>query len=74
MSIFVLGVIDPAAEKIRLNRQKENIFKQLGAVEAKLNNENFINRAKPEVVGAARDKYTELKEQLKAVEAHLADL
>ena len=43
-------------------------------VEAKLANENFIARAKPEVVAQTKEKLAEYTEQLKAIEKHLAEL
>lgn len=74
LSIFVDNVIDPDEERKRLEKQKENIEKQLKGVTGKLNNENFVSRAKPQVVQQARDKHTELTEQLDAVNKHLAKL
>ena len=44
------------------------------AVESKLANENFVTRAKPEVVAQARERLAQFQEQLQAVEAHLAEL
>ena len=44
------------------------------AVEAKLGNEKFVTKAKPEVVARARDRLAELSEQLKTVEKHLSEL
>ena len=39
-----------------------------------LANENFIARAKPEVVAQTKEKLAELTEQLEAIEKHLAEL
>jgi len=44
------------------------------AVAAKLGNENFVTRAKPEVVAQAREKLGQLTEQLEAIEKHLREL
>ncbi|KKK89700.1 hypothetical protein LCGC14_2730450, partial [marine sediment metagenome] len=46
----------------------------LRGVEGKLNNENFVSRAKPEVVAQAREKLKELTEQLQAVQNHISQL
>jgi len=72
--IYVDNVIDPEAERMRLMKQKEQAEKAKKAVEAKLKNKNFITKAKPEVVAQAREKLTELTEQLQTVEKHLFEL
>ncbi len=74
ISFYMHDVIDPDAEREKLKKQKDEIKKAKKAVEAKLNNENFITRAKPQVVAQARDKLAELAEQLKTVEKHLSEL
>ena len=74
MQIYVHDAIDVAAERKRLTKQKEQIEGGKKGVEAKLANENFIARAKPEVVAQTKEKLTEYTEQLKAVEKHLAEL
>jgi valyl-tRNA synthetase len=72
--VYVHDVIDPDAERARLTKQKQEIEQAKKGVEAKLNNENFVARAKPEVVAQAREKLAQLQEQLQAVERHLAEL
>ncbi len=72
--VFVHDVIDPAAERARLDKQKQEIQQAKKAVEGKLANENFVSRAKPEVVAQARERLTQLQEQLQAVETHLTEL
>ena len=74
MQIYVHDVIDPEAERARLEKQKQRIKNAIGPIQAKVNNENFINRAKPEVVAQARGKLKELSEQLETVEKHLLEL
>jgi len=74
MQVFVHDVIDPAAERTRLQKQKDQIVGFIKPMEAKLANENFISRAKPEIVLASRQKLQELKEQLETIEKHLAAL
>jgi len=74
IQIYVHEVIDLDAEKQRLEKQKAKIEKATTAVEAKLGNENFVSKAKPDVVARAREKLVELSEQLKAVEKHLLEL
>lgn len=74
MQIYVHDVIDLEAERARLEKQKQRIENAVGPIQAKLNNENFINRAKPKVVAQARGKLKELSEQLETVEKHLLEL
>ncbi|AQT69717.1 Valine--tRNA ligase [Anaerohalosphaera lusitana] len=74
VQVYVHDVVDPEEERKRLMKQKEHIEKGLKGSEAKLNNENFVNRAKPEVVQQARERYAELKEQLATIEKHLEEL
>jgi len=72
--VYVHGAIDPQAERQRLEKQKQQIEEAKKAVEAKLANENFVSKAKPEVVAQARSRLAELSEQLKTVEKHLSEL
>jgi len=72
--VYVHDVIDPEAEHARLTKQKQEIEQAKKGVEGKLANENFVARAKPEVVAQAREKLQQLQDQLQAVERHLAEL
>jgi valyl-tRNA synthetase len=72
--VFVHHIIDPAAEKQRLAKQKEQIEAMLKPVEAKLANPNFVGRAKPEVIEQARGRLAELQGQLASVTQHLSEL
>jgi len=72
--VYLHNVIDPAAERARLQKQKQEIEQAKKVVESKLANANFVAKAKPEVVAQAREKLQQLQEQLQAVEGHLAEL
>ena len=72
--VFVHHIIDPAAEKQRLAKQKEQIESMLKPVEAKLANPNFVGRAKPEVIEQAKARLAELQGQLASVTQHLSEL
>ncbi len=74
MQVYVLDVIVPEAERQRLKKQKDEVEKAKKTVEAKLENESFISKAKPQVVAQTRDKLAELTEQLKTIEKHLSEL
>jgi valyl-tRNA synthetase len=72
--IYVHNVIDPQAERTRLEKHKQEIEHAKNGVENKLANANFIAKAKPEVVAQARQKLQQLQEQLRAIERHLDEL
>ena len=74
IQVFVHNVVDVEAEKARLEKQKEQVEKAKKGTEAKLANENFVSKAKPEVVEQAREKLAQLTEQLKTIEKHLSEL
>jgi valyl-tRNA synthetase len=72
--VYVHDVIDPDAERARLEKQKLDLERAKGGVERKLANENFVAKAKPEVVAQARERLQQLAEQLQALDKHLAEL
>ena len=53
------GTIDVAKECARLQQELAALEKQLGALRQRLANENFVSRAKPEIVEAERQKERE---------------
>jgi len=63
------GTIDVAKECARLQQELAGLEKQLGGLRQRLTNENFVSRAKPEIVEAERQKEREWsarREQLAA--------
>jgi valyl-tRNA synthetase len=58
------GLIDVAAEKIRLTREIEKIQKEVAKCEAKLGNESFVARAPAEVVAQEKARIEEWKAKL----------
>ena len=74
IQIYVHDAVDKEAERKRLEKQKEFVEKGIKPLAGKLSNENFTNRAKPEVVEQSRQKLKELQDQLAAVEKLLAEL
>ena len=58
------GVIDLEAEKGRLNKEISRLESEIGKVEKKLSNENFVARAKPEVVQENRDRLENFQQEL----------
>ena len=74
MEVYIHDIIDTEAEKERLLKQKEEIADFITNSEKKLDNENFVSRAKPEVVQRERDHLVDLQQQLAAIEKNLTDL
>lgn len=74
IQLYVHGVVDREAERQRLTKQKQQLENGVGPLRAKLSNDNFVTRAKPEVIEQARQRLAELTEQLAAVESHLKQL
>ena len=72
--VYVHNAIDLETERQRFEKQKQQIEEAKQAVEAKLNNENFITKAKPQVVAQAKEKLAQLTEQLETIEKHLSEL
>ncbi|MCX5638274.1 MAG: class I tRNA ligase family protein, partial [Planctomycetota bacterium] len=74
MSFYMHDIVDMQAERARFEKQRQEIEKAKKAVEAKLANQDFLSKAKPQVVAQAREKLVELSEQLETVEKHLLEL
>jgi len=65
------GVVDFAEEVKRLEKEKSRIGKQLEGVLKKLSNDEFIDKAPPDVVEKEREKKDELTQLAQSVEKHL---
>lgn len=68
------GFIDMDAEKERLARDIEKAKADIGKMDAKLGNPNFIERAKPEAVADARARKVELEDIVARLSAALQRL
>ncbi len=68
------GLIDPEAERARLNKAIVKLEKDLARVQAKLGNENFVAKAPDAVVQKERDKEAATAEQLDAMKGQLGAL
>jgi valyl-tRNA synthetase len=68
------GLIDPAAEEQRAEKQLAEKRRHLQASCAKLANEGFLKRAPAEVVQQQKDLVRDLENQIRALEAYLAEL
>ena len=64
----LVGLVDVGKECARLRGELQGLEKQLTALEGRLSNDNFISRAKPEIVEAERKKlgeWTARRQQLR---------
>ncbi len=73
-TVFMVGAMDPAAEKAKLTKQLAEIEKQITGTEAKLANENFVAKAAPIAVQRERDRLAQLREQRGKLQALLVKL
>jgi valyl-tRNA synthetase len=72
--ISLAGLIDPAAERKRLEKQIADAKKQVGGMQAKLSNESYVKNAPPEVVEETKAKAAEIEGQIRMLEENLKDL
>ncbi len=68
------GLIDKDAERTRLSKQKEKAEIELKKVNGKLSNENFVSRAKPEIVQENKDRQAEWKAKVEELKQMIANL
>jgi valyl-tRNA synthetase len=72
--IDLAGKIDVAAERERLGKEIGKVEQSLAQVRAKLANESFVARAKPDVVQAERDRAAEIESRLVRLRKLLGNL
>jgi valyl-tRNA synthetase len=72
--VSLVGLIDPAAEVKRLEKQLADKRKQLDGTRGKLANEGFVSRAPAEVVAQQRELVAELEKQIASIEETIRDL
>jgi valyl-tRNA synthetase len=72
--IPLAGLIDPAAEAKRIEKQIADIRKQLDGMAKKLGEEKYVRNAPPEVVAETREKAAELEKQAAVLTGNLKDL
>jgi valyl-tRNA synthetase len=70
----IAGLADLDVERKRLAKERDESAAALQRLEAKLANEGFIAKAKPEVIETERARLVELREKLAAIERNLAEL
>ncbi len=67
-------LVDLSAERERLRREMENLDQQIARADGLLSNENFVSKARPDVVQRERDKQTALRASRQAIEERLNSL
>src|SRR5262249_46790582 len=72
--VSLVGLIDPAAEVKRLEKQVADKTKQLEATKKKLANADFVAKAPPEVVASRRELIADLKKQTARMKEMFGDL
>jgi valyl-tRNA synthetase len=74
VSIPLAGIIDIEAERSRLSKEVDKVAKEITKIEAKLGNEQFMAKAKEEVVEEQRERLAEATALRSKTEAALARL
>jgi valyl-tRNA synthetase len=72
--VSLVGLIDPVAERKRLEKLLAEKRKFLQGLLAKLANENFVKNAPAEVVQQQREKAAEVEQQIATLEANIKEL
>lgn len=76
VSMPLAGIIDLAAERVRLTKDRDKAVKEIERIQAKLGNEQFMAKAPEEVVDEQRERLTEatqLRQRLESALARLAE-
>ncbi|HEY0250417.1 MAG TPA: hypothetical protein VGC41_02780, partial [Kofleriaceae bacterium] len=68
------GLIDPAAEKTRLGKDIDKATKEIGGIEKKLGNADFLAKAPEEVVAEQKARLVEQKQMVEQLQAALVTL
>jgi valyl-tRNA synthetase len=74
LRIPMAGLFDIAAEMTRLSKERLKIDAELEGLRGKLDNPQFVARAKPEVVAQSRERVAELEARRLKVQGTLSDL
>ncbi len=67
-------LVDREAERARLQKEKDNVLKQLAGVEGRLSNKAFTDKAPEQVVQTARDQAQQLRDKLALLEQSMEAL
>ena len=74
IEVYVTGVVDPAKEIPRLEKQRKKLDAERERSEKKLANEKFLQKAPAEKVQSERDALKEVLAQIESIDANLEEL
>jgi valyl-tRNA synthetase len=72
--IPLADIIDPVAEKKRLQNTIDKLTKEKSGLEGKLNNQSFVERAPAEVVDGAKQRLADTLNEIKTYETQLQSI
>jgi valyl-tRNA synthetase len=72
--IPLAGVVDVAAIRTKLEKSLAKVEAEISSVSGRLNNANFVNKAKPDVVEGARNALAEAQKQAEILRDRLSQL
>lgn len=71
MAIPIAGLVDPAAETARIQKELADIEKKAAPLRGRLSNDQFLAKANPEAVRKARAELADLEDRRARLEARL---
>jgi valyl-tRNA synthetase len=74
IEIYLLGAVDAAKERARLEKEAANLEKFIAALKGKLANQDFIARAPEKVVAVEKAKLAQAEAELAKFKSQLNDL
>ncbi|MBI1368625.1 MAG: class I tRNA ligase family protein [Planctomycetes bacterium] len=72
IEVYVEGLIDPAAERQRLAKRLDELTKSRGALNGRLNNKGYTDKAPAHLVEQTRQQLADVEKELATVESKLA--
>jgi len=72
VKVYVLGIVDRKAERVRLEKQRATLQAGIRGIEGKLGNEGFLKKAPADLVQRETARMEGLKAELAGVEKALA--
>jgi len=74
VELYIEGLIDPHAERERLSKRMEELSRSIAALQGRLNNPGYSQKAPAHLVQQTRDQLADSRRELAAVESKLAGL
>ncbi|QNN20780.1 valine--tRNA ligase [Planctomycetales bacterium ZRK34] len=74
IEVYIAGLIDPKAEHERLSKRRDELAKAINALNGRLNNKGYVDKAPAHLVQQTRDELEAKAAELATVEAKLASL